>query len=129
MKNDILTTLDESRSLWSNNEIGVEDAGLEMAVLVALDKPHDAPDGRPLLRRGCAHSTPVRSLFAAVFGRALGWTNYDLFRAPCDRCLSDVQPRHTLWIPAGRSVVEVHVCDGCRSQLDADFAEPALIWN
>lgn len=125
---DPLAVIDEAESLWPHNSHAVEDHGIEMAVLGALDKPADGvPADKPILRRAGSHSSNVRSLFSAIFGKALEWSSFDFFRAPCDRCAADVQPRHTLLVPVGRTTVEVHVCQRCREQLDSRLS--GLVWS
>lgn len=130
---DPLDVIEEAAMLWPHNQEAIEDTNVEMAVLVALGKPHDSPMNTALVRRGCSHSETVRSLFGAMFGKAQSWSSYDFFKALCDRCLRDVQPCHSLWVPAGASVVEVHCCQRCREELDADFrtndGKPLLVWD
>ena len=124
---DPLAVIDQAHSMWPDNSHAVEDPRIEELVLATLGKPTDAPNGRALLRRGCAHAETVVPLFEAVFGRAGGWSTRDLFVAPCDRCRRDIQPRHTLWVNAGATVVDIHMCDDCRIELHADL--PDLVWG
>lgn len=124
---DPLDAIDEVEKLWPHNAHAVEDPALEEAVLYALSKPTDAPNGVALLRRAGKHGSVVRRLFDAVFGKALDWSLRDLLQAPCDRCSADVMPRHTLWVPAGATVVSVHCCDRCRVQLDDILV--GLVWD
>lgn len=124
--NKILTAMDEAESLWPHNSHAVEDEAVEMAVLAAIGRPTDAPNHTALLRPGRKTTTPIRRLFHAVFGKAMGWSNYDLMAAPCDRCVRDVQPEHTLWVNAGATVVELHCCADCRAELDSSLID--LVW-
>jgi hypothetical protein len=126
----ILAGIEESEALWPHNDILYNDHAIDLAVQHALAKPIDGmpSDVAGLLRSGGNRPGVSRRLFLVVFGRAAQtWTDYDLFCAPCDRCLRDVQPEHTLWIPAGRSVVELHVCRRCHDELDADFS--GIVWE
>jgi len=122
-----LAAIEEAERLWPHNSHAVEDPGVEMAVLATFDRPTDAPNNTALLRPGRKTSTPTRRLFNAVFGKALGWSTYDLMAAPCDRCLRDVQPEHTLWVNAGAPVVDLHVCNDCRTELDTSLND--LVWT
>jgi hypothetical protein len=125
----VLHAIDESETVWPHNDFLIEDQPIEMAVLYALGRPaDDLPAGAALLRPAGNRRSPIRRLFDVVFGRAAQkWTDHDLLAAPCDRCIRNVQPEHTLWVPAGRSVVELHLCDDCRTTLDADF--PGIVWE
>jgi len=126
---DVLRPIEEGESMWPHNSHAVEDGAVERAVLLAFGKPTDGARGVPLLRRGSSAFEPIRRLFDAVFRKAGGWSDRDFFIAPCDRCLRDVQPKHSLWVSAGATVVDVHCCERCRRDLDADFVHPPLIWS
>lgn len=127
----ILAAIEESEMVWPHNDLLSNDHAVDMAVQVALSKPTaDLPADYPasVLRQAGKRPGVVRRLFDVVFGKAASsWTDYDLFKAPCDRCLADIQPEHVLWVPSGRSVVELHVCHDCRTTLDADF--PGIAWE
>ena len=123
----LVDAVEGAEQLWPYNAHAVEDTAVEMAVLVALDKPTDAPSAERLLRRAGTHPEPVRRLFDGLFGKALNWSSFDLFAAPCDRCLRNVQPEHSLWVLVGATVVDVHCCTGCRTELDAALAD--LVWS
>lgn len=121
----ILGAVETGAMLWPHNEQATEDIGVEMSVLAALDKPTDAPMGRALHRRAGAHFSPVRPLLVGL--NRNNWTLRDMDEAPCDRCARDVSSRHTLLVPAGATVVELHVCQRCREQLDGAFLD--LVWS
>ena len=119
----LLDAVEGAEQLWPHNAHAVEDTPVEMAVLVALGKPTGAPPAARLLRRSGNHPEPVRRLFDGVFGKALEWSSFDLFAAPCDRCLRDVQPKHSLWVLAGATVVDLHCCTSCRNELDTSLSD------
>ncbi|GAB3875419.1 hypothetical protein [Terrabacter terrigena] len=124
---DPLEIIEQAESLWPHNTHAVEDPAVSEAVQYALSKPTDAPNNVALLRRAGKHSSRVRRLFDVVFGKAMLWSDFDFFEAPCDRCLGDIQPQHSLWVPAGATVVEVHMCADCRVQVDALLTD--LVWD
>ncbi|WP_418062428.1 hypothetical protein [Pimelobacter simplex] len=121
----ILGAVETGAMLWPHNQQATEDIGVEMAVLAALGKPTDAPTGKALHRRAGAHFSQVRPLLVGL--NRNNWTLRDMDEAPCDRCDRDVSCRHTLRVPAGATVVELHVCQRCREQLDGSLLD--LVWS
>lgn len=125
---DVLHAIADGEMSWPYNAHAVEDSAVESIVLAALGKPTDAPSGVALYRRAGDRMSPVLRLIEVVFGRIVEtWSDFDFFVAPCDRCARPVQPKHSLWVGAGASVVDVHCCDSCRKDLDASLV--GLVWN
>jgi hypothetical protein len=107
---------------WAEpNTIALEDEWVEYAVLAALGTP-TPPDstGVPMLRSCDPERTAVPLLDVVVSDRRE-------YRKFCDRCPSNGQPNHRLWIPSGASVAELVCCWHCRRVLDYEFS--GLVWR
>jgi hypothetical protein len=107
---------------WAEpNTIALEDEWVEHAVLTALGGP-TPPDsaGVPLLR-SCDPDRTARPLLDVLVD---GKREY---RKHCDRCSTNAQPNHRLWVPSGASAVELVCCNHCRRVLSFEFS--GLVWR
>jgi hypothetical protein len=123
----------EVTTVWSHNDLLVEDPAVEAAVLNALDgRVTDVEELSNLVGDG----EPEVSVRARLIPSDRRYAAMDLLEAItqpramvgcCGLCLAN-QPVRRLWIPAGGSVVEIAACASCATRLDNAFV-PAPVWR
>lgn len=125
----LLTAVSDAERLapWAYTNASVMDADerLEEVVREALGQPRaHVPNGTPALVFAKGKEPAMPLIEALVTGKR------GYLRKGCDACKTPIHPEHRLWVGAGATVVEVHVCFHCRPVLN--FAhrdcEP-LVWG
>jgi hypothetical protein len=123
---DLLRPIEDAQRLfpWAEpNAFAMEDERVEAAVLRALSGPvpPELAFGVPLLRFADTDAVP---LIQAVIN--------DVRHAAhtCDLCgNSERSILDRLLVPAGASVVAVHVCWLCKASFDRPFMRGSLVWD
>lgn len=114
--------------LWPHNEHLINDVRVDHAVRIALGSAAVTADEETDGARPQPRLLFVDRDYAAMPLMDVMF-NGDVRNMPigCDLCLAQVQPTGRLWVPAGASVVELHTCDSCKVEMDADYSP--IVWR